>query len=162
MKILAENSTCRKLRSWHLVPSVQFSSVAQLCPTLRPQKLQHARPPCPSPTPQVYSNSFPLSQWCQPTILSPVTPFFSCPQDFPASESFPVSQPFTWGGQSTGASALASFPPKKSQSWSPSEWIGWISFKLRQSEFSLDFPVSLRDLWPLILLHLLTKHVFGY
>ena len=76
-----------------------------------------------------YSNSHPSSRWCHPAISSSVVPFSSCPQSLPASESFPVSQLFAWGGQSTGASALASFLPKKSQGWSPSEWTGWISLQ---------------------------------
>ena len=92
-------------------------------------ELQHARPPCPSPTPGVHSDSHPLSQWCHPAISSSVIPLSSCPQSLPASESFPMSQLFTWGGQSTGVSASASFPPKKSQGWSPSEWTVWISFQ---------------------------------
>ena len=104
----------------------QFSSVTQSCPTLRPHESQHARPPCPSPTPRVHSESRPLSQWCHPAISSSVIPFSSCPQSLPAAESFPMSQLFAWGGQSTGVSASASFPPKKSQGWSPSEWTGWI------------------------------------
>ena len=90
----------------------QFSSVAQSCPTLW---LQHARPPCPSPTPGVHSNSRPSSQWCHAAISSSVIPFSSCPQSFPASESFPMSQLFAWGGQNTGGSALASFLPKYTQ-----------------------------------------------
>ena len=77
--------------------------------SLRPHESQHARPPCPSPTPGVHSNSRPSSQWCHPAISSSVVPFSSCPQSLPASESFPVSQFFAWGGQSTGVSALASF-----------------------------------------------------
>ena len=85
--------------------SVQFSSVAQSCPTLRPHESQHARLPCPSPTPRVHSDSRPSSQWCHPAISSSVVPFSSCPQSLSASESFPRSQLFTWGGQSTGASA---------------------------------------------------------
>ena len=110
--------------------SVQFShSVTQSCPTLQPHESQRARPPCPSPTPRVRSHSCPLSQWCHPAISSSVVPFSSCPQSLPASESFPMSQLFTWGGQSTGVSALASFLPKKSQDWSPSEWTGWISLQ---------------------------------
>jgi len=96
--------------------------------SLRPHELQHARPPCPSPTPRVHPDSHPSSQWCHPAISSSVVPFSSCPQSLPASESFPMSQPFAWGGQSTGVvSALASVLPKKSQGWSPSEWTGWIS-----------------------------------
>ena len=106
--------------------SVQFScSVMSDC--LRPHESQHARPPCPSPTPRVHSDTHPLSQWCHPAISSSVVPFSSCPQSLPASESSPVNQLFAWGGQSTGISALASFLPKKSQGWSPSEWTGWIS-----------------------------------
>ena len=77
--------------------------------------MQHARPPCPSPTPRVHSDSLPSSQWCHPVISSSVVPFSSCPQSLPASGSFPMSQLFAWGGQSTGVSALASFLPKKSQ-----------------------------------------------
>ena len=83
----------------------------------------------PSPTPGVHSNSRPSSWWCHPAISSSVIPFSSCPQSLPASESFPMSQLFAWGGQSTGVSALASFLPKKSQSWSPSEWTCWISLQ---------------------------------
>ena len=109
--------------------SVQFSSVAQLCPTLCNPSLQYARPPCPSPTPGVHSDSRPSSQWCHPAISSSVIPFSSCPQSLPASETFPMSQLFVWGGPSTGASASASFLPKKSQGWSPSEWTGWISLQ---------------------------------
>ena len=90
---------------------------------------QHARPPCLSPTPGVHSDSRPTSQWCHPAISPSVIPFSSCPQFLLASESFPMSQLFPWGGQSTGVSALASFLPKKSQGWSPSEWTGWISMQ---------------------------------
>ena len=96
--------------------------------SLQPHELQHDRPPCPSPTPGVYSDSRPSSQWCHPAISSSVIPFSSCPQSLPASESFPMSKLFAWGGQSTGVSALASFLPKKSQGWSP-EWTGWISLQ---------------------------------
>ena len=95
----------------------------------RPHESQHARPPCPSPTPGVHWHSRPWSQWCHPAISSSVIPFSSCPQSLPASESFPMSQLFAWGGQSTGVSALASFFPKKSQGWSPPEWTGWISLQ---------------------------------
>ena len=97
--------------------------------SLRPHESQHTRPPYPSPTPGVHPDSRPSSQWYHPAISSPVVPFSSCPQSLPASESFPMSQPFTWGGQSTGVSALASFLPKKSQGWSPSELTGWISLQ---------------------------------
>ena len=112
--------------------SFQFSSVAQSSPTLRPRESQHARPPCPSPTPGVHSDSRPLSQWCHPAILSSVIPFSSCPQSFPASESFPMSQLFAGGGQSTGVSALASFLTKNTQDWSPLEWTGWISLQSKR------------------------------
>ena len=95
---------------------VQFSSV-QFSPSvvsnsLRPHESQHTRPPFPSPTPGVQSDSRPSSQWCHPAISSSGIPFSSCPHSIPASESFPMSQLFTWGGQSTGVSALASFLPK--------------------------------------------------
>ena len=107
---------------------LQFScSVVSI--SLWPHELQHARPPCPSPSTGVHSDSHPSSPWCNPAISSSVVPFSSCPQFFPASESFPMSQLFAWGGQSTGASALASFVPKKSQGWSPSEWTDWISLQ---------------------------------
>ena len=108
--------------------SVQFSH-SVVSDSMRPHESQHARPPCPSPTPGVYSNSCPSSQWCHPAILSSVVPFSSCPQSLSASESFPMSQLFTWGGQSIGVSASASFLLKKSQGWSPSEWTGWISLQ---------------------------------
>ena len=111
--------------------SVQFSSVTQSCPTFWPHGLQHAIPPCSSPTPGVYSNSCPLSWWCHPNISSSLAPF-SCPQSFPASESFPMSQLFASGGQSTGVSASASFLPKNTQGWSPLEWTGWISLHCKR------------------------------
>ena len=112
--------------------SYQFSSVqlshSVVSNFLRPHESQHSRPPCPSPTPGVHSDSRPSSQWCHPAISFSVVPFCSCPQSLKASESFPMSQLFTWGGQSTGVSALASFLPKKSQGWF-SEWTGWISLQ---------------------------------
>ena len=112
--------------------SVQFSSfqsfISVVSDSLRPHESQHARPPCPSPTPGVHSDSRPSSRWCHPAISSSVIPFSSCPQSLLESESFPMSQLFTWGGQSTGVSASASFLPKKSQGWS-SEWTGWISLQ---------------------------------
>ena len=113
--------------------AVQFSSVqfshSVVSDSLRPHESQHARPPCPSPTPRVHPDSRPSSQWCHPAISSSAVPFSSCPRSLPASESFPMSQLFPWGGQSTGVSASASFLPKKSQGWSPSEWTGWISLQ---------------------------------
>ena len=108
--------------------SVQFSHLV-MSDSLWPHESQHARPPCPSLTPGVHSDSHSSSQWCHPAILSSVVPFSSCPQSLPASESFPMSQLFAWGGQSIRVSALASFLPKKSQGWSPSEWTGWISLQ---------------------------------
>ena len=111
------------LLSWYNF-LVHFSSVAQLCQTLCDPRL-----PCPSLTPGVYPNPCPSSRWYHPTITSSVVPFSSCPQSLPTSESFPMGQLFTWGGQSTGASALASFLPKKSQGWSPLEWTSWISLQ---------------------------------
>ena len=103
-----------------LFSSVQFSH-SVVSDSLRPHESQHTRPPCPSPTPGVHSDSPPSSQWCHPAISSSAVPFSSCPQSLPASESFPMSQFFTWGGQSTGVSALATFLPKKSQGWPPLE-----------------------------------------
>ena len=108
--------------------SIQFSH-SVMSNSLWSHELQHARPPCPSPSPRVHSDSCPSSQWRHPTISSSVVPFSSCPESLPASESFPMSQLFAWGGQNTGVSALALFLPKKSQGWSPSEWTGWISFQ---------------------------------
>ena len=97
--------------------------------SLWPHELQHARPPCPSPTLRVHSNSYPLSQWCHPAISSSVFPFSSCPQSLPASEAFPMSQLFTSGGQSIGVSASTSVLPMNTQDWSPLGWIVWISLQ---------------------------------
>ena len=122
-----------------ILPSVQFSSVhSVMSGSLPPQGLQHARPPCPSPTPVVYSDSCPLSQWCHPTTSSSVAPFSSCLQFFPASRSFPVSQLFTSGGQSIGVSASASVLPMNIQDWFPLGWTCWIS--LQSKELSRVFP----------------------
>ena len=112
----------------YMISSVQFSP-SVVSDSLRPHESQHARPPCPSPSPGVHSNSRPSSWWCHPAISSSVVLFSSCPQSLPASESFPMSQLFVWGGQSTGISALASFLPKNTQDWSPLEWTGWISLQ---------------------------------
>ena len=97
--------------------------------SLRPHELQHARPPCPSPTPRVLSNSYPLSQWCHPTISFSVIPFSSCLQSFPALGFFQKSQLFTSGGQSIGVSALASGLPIHIQDWFPLGWTGWTSLQ---------------------------------
>ena len=114
------------------VTSVQFSSVQFSCSvvsdSLWPHELQHTRPPCPSPSPRVYPNPCPLSQWCHPTISSSVVPFSSCLQSFPVSGSFQMSQLFTLGGQSIGVSALAPVLPVNAQDWS-SGCTGWISLQ---------------------------------
>ena len=116
--------------------SVQLSC-SVVSDSLWPHESQHSRPPCPSSSPGVHSDSRPSSRWCHPAISSSVIPFFFCPQSLPASESFPMSQLFAWGGQSTGVSALASFLPKKSQGWSPSEWTGWIPLLGHKKEWNI-------------------------
>ena len=108
--------------------SVQFSHSA-VSDSLRPHESQHTRPPCPSPTPGVHSNSCPSSQWCHPAISSSVVPFSSYPQSLPASGSFPVSHLFTWGGQIIGVSASATILPMNTQDWSSLGWTGWISLQ---------------------------------
>ena len=110
--------------------SVQFSR-SVMSDSLWPHEPQHARPPCPSPTPRVHPDSRPSSQWCHPAISSSVV-LCSCPKSLPASGSFPMSQLFTWGGQSIGVSASASFLPKNTQDWSPLEWTGWISLQSKR------------------------------
>ena len=106
--------------------SVPFSR-SVVSDSLWPHESQHARPPCPSSTPGVHSDSCPSSQWCHPAISSSVISFSSCPQSLPASGSFPMSQLFAWGGQSIGVSASASFLPMNTQDWSTLGWTGWIS-----------------------------------
>ena len=123
---LENNCYDQILRFWS---SVQFSWVAQSCPTLLPHGLQHDRPPCPSPTPRIYSDSHPSSPWCHPAISSSVVPFSSSLHSFPASGSFPMSQFFTSGGQSIRVSASASALPMNTQDWSPLGWTGWISLQ---------------------------------
>ena len=108
--------------------SVQFSC-SVVSNSLQPHGLQHTRPPCPSPSPGVYSNSCPLSQWYHPTISSSILPFSSCLQSFPASGSFYMSQFFTSGGQSIGVSASTSVPSMNIQDWFPLGWTGWISLQ---------------------------------
>ena len=105
------------------------SSYSVMSDSLQPHEPQHARPPCPSPTPRVHPNPCPLSRWCHPTISSSVVPFSSFPQSFPASGSFPMSQLFTSGGQSIGVSASVSVLPMNTQDWSPLGWTGWISLQ---------------------------------
>ena len=112
------------------VSSVQFSR-SVMSNSLQPHESQHARPPCPSPTPRVYSNSCPSSRWCHPAISASVVPSSSWPQSLQASGSFPLSQFFTWGGQSTGVSASASVLPTNTQDWSPLGRTGWISLQSR-------------------------------
>ena len=134
----------------HRFNTVQFSH-SVMSDSLRPHELQHARPPCSSPSPGVHSDSCPSSQWCHPAISSSVVPFFSCPQSLPAwgVNSLPMSQLFAWVGQrSTGVLALASFLPKKSQGWFPSEWTGWISLQCKglSANKTLNSPPS----WHLI------------
>ena len=116
--------------------SLQFSR-SVVSNSLRPHESQHTRPPCSSPTPGVYSNSRPSSQWCHPAISSSVVPFSSYPQSLPASGYFLISQLFTWGGQSTGVSALASVLLMKTQDWSPLGCTGWISLQLERTLKSL-------------------------
>ena len=118
----------RSLAPGWSVSSVQFSR-SVVSDSLWPHEPQHARPPCPSPTPGVYSDSCPLSWWCHLTISSSVVPFSSCLQSFPASGSFQMSQLFASGGQSIGASASASVLPMNIQDWFPLGWTGWISLQ---------------------------------
>ena len=121
-----------------LFSSVQISH-SVVSNSLRPHESHHAMPPCPSQTPRVYSNSCPSSQWCHPAIPSSVVPFSSCPQSLPASRSFPMSQLFTWGGQSIGVSASASVLSMNTQDWSPLGWTGWIfhwSLLLNQEHYN--------------------------
>ena len=124
---------CIQNKSFLVIASVQRSVMSD---SLRPHGLQHTRPPCPSPTPRVYSNSCPLSQWCHPTISSSVVPFSSCPQSFPASGYFLVSQFFASGGQSIGLSASASVLSVNIQNWFPLGWTGLISCRPRTRVFS--------------------------
>ena len=112
-----------------MLRSVSQFSQSVMSNSLQPHESQHARPPCPSPTPGVYSNSCPLSQWCHPVISSFVVSFSSCPQSLPASGSFQMSQLFSWSGQSIGVSASVSVLPMNIQDWSPLGWTGWISLQ---------------------------------
>ena len=117
---------CQQDDAMKVLHLVQYSSVTWSCPTLQPHGLQHARPPCPTPNPRVYTNSCPLSWWCHPTISSSIVPFSYGFQSFPASGSFPMNQFFASGGQSTGVSASASVLPMNIQDWFPLEMTGWI------------------------------------
>ena len=111
-----------------LLSSVQFSR-SVVSDSLWPRESQHARPPCPSPTPGVYPNSCPSSRWCHPAISSSVVPIYFCPQSLPASGTFPMSQLFASGGQTIGVSASASVLPMNTHGWSPLGWTGWISLQ---------------------------------
>ena len=119
--ILVQN---KSYLTWH-----KFSSVAVMCDSLWLHEPQHARPPCPSPTPGVHPNPCLMSRWCHPAISSSVVPFSSCPQSSPASGSFQMSQLFALGGQSTGASASTTVLPMNTQDWSPLGWTGWMSLQ---------------------------------
>ena len=121
------------MKFMHLLDSVQFSSVhsshSVVYNSLQPHERHHARPPCPSPTPGVHPNPCPLNWWYHPTISSSVVPFSSCPQSFPTSGSFQMSQFFASGGQNIGVTVLASVLPMNTQDWPPSGWTGWISLQ---------------------------------
>ena len=127
---ISEQGLLRKVRNSRnfLLWVVQFS-LSVVSDSLRPHESQHARPPCPSPTPGVHPNPFLFSRWCHPTISSSVIPFSSRLQSFPASGSFQISQLFTPGGQSIGVSASTSVLPMNTQDWSPLRWTGWISLQ---------------------------------
>ena len=127
------------IKKTKITASSPVSSVAQSCPTRRPHEPQHARPPCPSPTLRVYPNPCPSSRWCHPAISFSVVPFSSCPQSFPASGSFQMSQLFALGGQSIGAST-ASVLPVNIQDWFPLGWTGWSPCSPRDSQESPPTP----------------------
>ena len=131
-----ENKVTEKVLA-HSVSQISRSVVSD---SLQPHESQHARPPCPSPTPGVHSDSCPSSRWCHPAISSSVIPFSSCPQSLSASECFPMSQLFEWGDQSTGVSALASFLPINTQDWSPLEWTAGSLCSPRDSQESSPTP----------------------
>ena len=153
--------------SFNLACVNQFSSVQSLSHVwlFATHESQHARPPCPSGTPGVPSNSCPSSRWCLPAVSYSVVPFSSCPQSLPASESFPMSQLFSWGGQSIRVSALATVLPMNIQDWSPLERTGWISLQSKAlsrvfttpqfksiNSWALSFPysptlISIHDHW---------------
>ena len=126
-QVSLQSHTTNQVYRWR-TPPVQFSHSAT-SDSLQPHGPQHARRPCPSPSPGVHPNPCPLSWWCHPAISSSVVPFSSCPQSLLASETFPMSQLFASGGQRIGSSALASVLPVNTQDWSPLEWTGWISLQ---------------------------------
>ena len=134
MCINVKSGKCQEYHPFPAFSSVQFRHSVQfsrsvMSNSLQPHELQHARPPCQSPTARVHSNSHPSSWWCHPAISSSVVPFSSCPQSLLASEFFPVSQLFASSGQSIGVSASGSVLPKNTQDWSPLGWTGWISLQ---------------------------------
>ena len=131
-----ENISISYWEMYFTYQSVQFSC-SVMSNSSWPHELQHTRPPYPSPKPRVYSSSCPLSRWCHPTISSSVVPFSSCPQSFPTSGSFPMSQLFASGGQSIGISASTSILPMNTQDWSPLGWTGWISLQSKGTLKSL-------------------------
>ena len=150
------------LESRSLAPLVQFQfSRSVMTDSLWSHEPQHTRPPCPSPTPRVYPNSCPLSRWCHQAISSSVVPLSSCPQSFPASGAFPMSQLFTSGGQSIGVSASTRVLPMNTQDWSPLKWTGWISLQskglsrvfsnttVQKHQFFCTQSNSLIHTWPL-------------
>ena len=119
-------------KAWAVNHSSGQFSHSVMSDSLQPHELQHVRPPWPSPTPGVYSNLRPSRRWCHPAISSSLVPFSSCPQSLPASGSFPMSQLFTWGGQSIGVSAPASMLPMSTQDWSLLGWTSWISLQSKR------------------------------
>ena len=123
--------------SWRI--SVQLN-LSVMSDSLRPHGLQHARPPCPSPTPAAYPNPCPLCRWSHPSISSSVVPFSSCSQSFPASGSFQMSQLSASGGQSIGVSASTSVLPMNTQDWSPLGWTGWISLQSKGLSWEAPTP----------------------
>ena len=127
------------IRLNNILSSVQFSR-SVVSDSLRPHESQYARPPCPSPTSGVHPNPCPLSRWCHPTISSSVVPFSSCPQSFPASGAFQMSQLFVSCGQSIGVSASTSVLPMNTQDWPPLGWTGWISLQSKDSQQSSPTP----------------------
>ena len=128
MWLSSSSSSTIWMNHWIHRESVQFSH-SVMYDSMRSHESQHARPPCPSPTPGIHPNSCPSNWWCHTAISSSVVPFSSCPQSLPASGSFPMSQHFAWGGQSTGVSASASVLSMNIQDWFPLGWTGWISLK---------------------------------
>jgi len=126
--VMKLSNSCSLEKSYDQPSSVQSSHIV-VSDTLQPHELQYTRPTCPSSTAGVYPNPCPLSWWCHPTISSSVVPFSSCPQSFPASGSFQMSQVFTSGGQSIGDSVSTSELPMNSQDWSPLGWTGWMSLQ---------------------------------